>query len=176
VETFRSSLPEIEEMLKGNEEKNIVMYCTGGIRCEKASAYYKHRGFENVFQLDGGIIEYARQVNLQGLDNKFIGKNFVFDERLGEKISDDVISKCHQCGEPCDDHTNCDNDACHILFIQCRDCAAKYEQTCSVKCKEFNQLPDEQRKALKTKTEFNGTKFGKGRYKAYHKEKGLDLY
>jgi len=175
VETFRSSLPEIEEMLKGNEEKNIVMYCTGGIRCEKASAYYKHRGFENVYQLDGGIIEYARQVKQQGLDNKFIGKNFVFDERLGEKISEDIISKCHQCGAPSDDHTNCENDACHILFIQCANCATKYEQTCSEKCKSFKNLPEEERKKLKASTEFNGTKFGKGRYKAYHKEKGLDM-
>lgn len=175
VETFRSSLPQIEDMLKGNEEKNIVMYCTGGIRCEKASAYYKHRGFENVYQLDGGIIEYARQVAQEGLDNKFIGKNFVFDERLGEKISDDVISQCHQCGAPSDDHTNCSNDACHILFIQCKSCAEKFEDTCSQKCKDFNQLPEEERKPLKASMEFNGTKFGKGRYKAFHKDKGLDM-
>ena len=175
VETFRSSLPEIEDMLKGNEEKNIVMYCTGGIRCEKASAYYKHRGFKNVYQLDGGIIEYARQANEQNLENKFIGKNFVFDERLGEKISDDVISQCHQCGAPCDDHTNCANDACHILFIQCPSCAKKYAENCSQKCKDFSELPEEKRQPLKGKMEFNGTKFGKGRYKAYHKEKGLNM-
>ncbi len=175
VETFRSSLPEIEDMLKGNEEKNIVMYCTGGIRCEKASAYYKHRGFKNVYQLDGGIIEYARQVEQQKLDNKFIGKNFVFDERLGEKISDDVISQCHQCGAPCDAHTNCANDACHILFIQCPSCAEKYADNCSQKCKDFSALPEAERQALKPKMEFNGTKFGKGRYKAYHKEKGLKM-
>ena len=175
VETFRSSLPEIEDMLKGNEDKNIVMYCTGGIRCEKASAYYKHRGFKNVYQLEGGIIEYARQVEQQNLDNKFIGKNFVFDERLGEKITDDVISQCHQCGNPSDAHTNCANDACHILFIQCSSCATKYENHCSQKCKDFSALPEEERKALKPKMEFNGTKFGKGRYKAYHEEKGLDM-
>jgi len=172
VETFRSSLPQIEEMLKGNEEKNIVMYCTGGIRCEKASAYYKHRGFENVYQLDGGIIEYTRQAREHNLDNKFIGKNFVFDERMGERISSEIIAKCHQCGMPCDDHTNCANDACHILFIQCADCATKFEDTCSQKCQEFNQLPDEERQRLKPSSEFNGTKFGKGRYKAYHKEIG----
>ncbi len=175
VETFREALPLVEEMLEGDKDKNIVMYCTGGIRCEKASAYYKHHGFRNVYQLDGGIIEYARQVEQQGLENKFIGKNFVFDDRMGERISEDVIANCHQCGEPCDTHVNCSNDACHILFIQCEKCAEQYESCCSVKCKDFNQLPEEERDMLKGTIEFNGTKFGKGRYKAHHKDEGLAL-
>ena len=175
VETFRESLPIVEKMLEEEKDKNIVMYCTGGIRCEKASAYFKHKGFDNVFMVEGGIIEYTRKAEELGLENKFIGKNFVFDERLGEKITDDVISQCHQCGNPSDAHTNCANDACHILFIQCSSCATKYENHCSQKCKDFSALPEEERKALKPKMEFNGTKFGKGRYKAYHKEKGLDM-
>jgi UPF0176 protein len=168
VETFREELPVVEKILKGNEDKNIVMYCTGGIRCEKASAYYKHKGFKNVFQLNGGIIEYARQVNAQGLKNKFKGVNFVFDERLGERISKEIISNCHQCGTPCDAHTNCINEHCHILFIQCPACAAQYQATCSIKCKDFIQLTkEEQAERRKTET-FNGSKFGKGRYKANH--------
>jgi len=173
VETFRESLPIVEEMLQEHKDKNIIMYCTGGIRCEKASAYFKHKGFENVFQLEGGIIEYARQAKEQGLENKFRGKNFVFDERLGEKISPETISQCHQCGSPCDNHTNCANDACHILFIQCPECQEKYETTCSEKCKAFNLLPVEERDRLKVTTEFNGTKFGKGRYKAHRKGEEL---
>lgn len=175
VETFREALPIVEKILEDKKEKNIVMYCTGGIRCEKASAYYKHKGFQNVYQLEGGIIEYKRQVEAQGLENKFIGKNFVFDERLGERISEDVISKCHQCSKECDDHTNCANDACHILFIQCSDCATEYENTCSTKCKDFNALPEEEKMALRVTTEFNGTKFGKGRYKAHKKDASLDM-
>lgn len=167
VETFRESLPIVEEILQEHKDKNIVMYCTGGIRCEKASAYFKHKGFENVYQLDGGIIEYARQVEEKGLENKFIGKNFVFDERMGERISMEVIAKCHQCGSPCDTHVNCANDACHILFIQCPECADKYQHTCSTKCMDFNQLPEEKKAELKMTMEFNGTKFGKGRYKAH---------
>jgi len=119
VDTFRDSLPIVLETLKEEKDKNIVMYCTGGIRCEKASAWFKHQGFKNVYQLDGGIIEYSRQVEEEGLENKFIGKNFVFDERLGERISNEVIAQCHQCGAPCDTHTNCKNEACHLLFIQC---------------------------------------------------------
>lgn len=175
VETFREELPLVSEMLEEEKDKNIVMYCTGGIRCEKASAYMLHKGFKNVFMLDGGIIEYARQVEEQGLENKFLGKNFVFDERMGERIGDEIISKCHQCGNPCDAHTNCANDACHILFIQCEECAEKYENCCSKKCEDFNKLPEEEREKLKKTMEFNGTKFGKGRYKAFHKDKELSL-
>ncbi|MFK7936409.1 MAG: rhodanese-related sulfurtransferase [Saprospiraceae bacterium] len=175
VETFREALPLVEDMLEEDKDKNIVMYCTGGIRCEKASAYYKHKGFKNVFQLEGGIIEYARQVEQQGLENKFLGKNFVFDERMGERIGEEIISKCHQCGKPCDTHVNCINDACHILFLQCDECAAAYENCCSRKCADFNQLPEEQREILKITTQFNGTKFGKGRYKAFHKDEGLEM-
>jgi len=163
METFREGLPMVAEMLQEEKEKNIVMYCTGGIRCEKASAYLKYRGFHNVFQLDGGIIEYARQAEQKGLRNKFLGKNFVFDERLGERISDDVVAACHLCGAPCDTHTNCANDACHLLFIQCETCAKDYEGCCSVRCKEFIVLPEEERRLLRRTMEFNGTKFSKSK-------------
>lgn len=170
VETFRESLPIVEDILEKNKDKHVIMYCTGGIRCEKATAYFKHRGFENLYQVDGGIIEYARKANEAGIENKFIGKNFVFDERLGERITEDVIAKCHQCGEPNDTHTNCKNDACHILFIQCEKCNEKYTGCCSKKCEDFNALPEEERDELKGSVEFNGTKFGKGRYKAAKKQ------
>jgi UPF0176 protein len=173
VETFREALPLVEDMLEDKKEENIIMYCTGGIRCEKASAYYLHKGFKNVFMIDGGIIEYARQCEEKGLPNKFIGKNFVFDERMGERISEEVVAQCHQCGAPCDTHVNCANDACHILFIQCPVCAQKYEHCCSTKCAEFKALPEPRREALKGNIEFNGTRFGKGRYKAFRKDEPL---
>jgi len=150
VDTFRDSLDIIEEDLKENKEnKNLLMYCTGGIRCEKASAYYKHKGFKNVFQLEGGIIEYTRQVKSEHLENKFLGKNFVFDHRRAEKISDHVVANCHQCGSPCDVHVNCANEACHLLFIQCKDCSEKMETTCSAECQEIIQLPYEEQKKLR---------------------------
>jgi len=154
VETFRESLPIINEQLKDfKEDKNLVMYCTGGIRCEKASAYYKHQGFKNVFQLEGGIINYAKQIKEEGLESKFIGKNFVFDHRLGERITDDIIAQCHQCGDPCDTHVNCANEACHLLFIQCDSCAEKMENCCSASCVETIYLPleeqEKRRKGLK---------------------------
>ena len=164
VDTFRDSLDIIEEDLKDHKEyKNLLMYCTGGIRCEKASAYYKHKGFKNVFQLEGGIIEYTRQVKSEGLANKFIGKNFVFDHRRSERISEDVISSCHQCGKPCDTHTNCANEACHLLFIQCDECAEKMENTCSVECQDIIHLPFEEQKRLRKGTHNSNKIFKKGR-------------
>jgi len=164
VDTFRDSLDIIEEDLKEHkEDKNLVMYCTGGIRCEKASAYYKHKGFKNVYQLEGGIIEYTRQVKEQGLENKFLGQNFVFDHRRSERISDDVISQCHQCGEPWDSHVNCENQACHLLFIQCPKCQEKMNTCCSDDCKEIAALPHEEQKELR-KGKGNSNKiFKKGR-------------
>jgi len=164
VDTFRESLDLIEEDLKEHkEDKKLVMYCTGGIRCEKASAYYKHKGFKNVFQLEGGIINYVRQVEAKGLENKFIGKNFVFDERRSERISDDVIANCHQCGESADMHTNCANEACHLLFIQCDSCKEKMENCCSANCMEINKLPYEEQKALRKGQGNSNDIFKKGR-------------
>ena len=148
-DTFREQLPMAADMLKENRDKNIIMYCTGGIRCEKASAYLLHRGFKNVFHLEGGIINYANEVKEKGLPNKFKGKNFVFDDRLGERISEEIIAKCHQCGQLADTHTNCINSACHLLFIQCEECAKKYEGCCSKECQDFIHLPEEEQKELR---------------------------
>ncbi|MBE16149.1 MAG: rhodanese-related sulfurtransferase [Dokdonia sp.] len=164
VDTFRDSLDLIEDQLKDHkEDKNLVMYCTGGIRCEKASAYFKHKGFKKVYQLEGGIIEYARQVKSQHLENKFKGKNFVFDHRRGERISEDVISQCHQCGKPCDTHVNCANEACHLLFIQCDECKETMENCCSTDCIEIIHLPYEEQKSLRSGKGNSNQIFKKGR-------------
>jgi UPF0176 protein len=164
VDTFRESLPIIEEQLSEHkQDKKLLMYCTGGIRCEKASAYFKHKGFENVYQLEGGIIEYTRQVKAEGLESKFIGKNFVFDHRLGERITDDIVSQCHQCGAPCDVHTNCANEGCHLLFIQCESCKSKMEGCCSSECVSIIHLPEDEQKAVRRGIK-NGNKiFKKGK-------------
>ena len=150
AETFREELPEVLHKLKGKEEQPLLLYCTGGIRCEKTSAFLKHHGFKNVNQLHGGIIDYYKQIQEQQLENKFLGKNFVFDGRLGERINEQVISECHQCGTPCDTHVNCANKACNILFIQCENCATEHEKCCSQACIEVIHLPeDEQKEILK---------------------------
>ena len=164
VETFRESLPIINEQLKDfKEDKNLVMYCTGGIRCEKASAYFKHQGFKNVFQLEGGIINYAKQIKEENIESKFIGKNFVFDHRLGERITDDIVSQCHQCGKPCDNHTNCLNDGCHLLFIQCDECKAAMENCCSTECLEITHLPLAEQVKLRRGKQVGNKVFRKGK-------------
>ena len=132
------------------------MYCTGGIRCEKASAYLKHKGFKDVHHLHGGIIQYAKEVKEQGLESKFRGVNFVFDERIGERITNDVLSECHQCGKPCDTHVNCKNDDCHLLFIQCASCAEKMNGCCTPDCMRIAALPIEQQRELRKGRVKNG--------------------
>ncbi|MFL5765864.1 MAG: rhodanese-related sulfurtransferase [Bacteroidia bacterium] len=149
ADTFREELPMVIEELKDKKDKKILMYCTGGVRCEKASAYLKHHGFKDVNQLHGGVIDYVRQIKAEGLKSKFIGKNFVFDERVGERITEDIISECHQCGTPCDEHVNCANDDCHLLFIQCPACAEKMKGCCTPECMHIASLPVEEQKALR---------------------------
>lgn len=152
ADTFRDELPMVLDILKDKKDKKVLLYCTGGVRCEKASAYLKHHGFQDVNQLHGGIIDYARQIKSKGIDSKFKGKNFVFDERVGERITDDVLSSCHQCGQPCDEHVNCANDDCHLLFIQCNECAEKMKGCCTPECIAISELPiEEQRKLRKGK-------------------------
>lgn len=162
-DTFREQLPMAVEMMSDKKDKNIIMYCTGGIRCEKASAWMLHKGFQNVFHLEGGIINYAQQVKEKGLESKFIGKNFVFDDRLGERITDDVIARCHQCGTPADTHTNCANSGCHLLFIQCENCAAKYQGCCSQECFDVIQLPEEEQKKIRAGIDKGRNIFNKSR-------------
>jgi UPF0176 protein len=162
-DTFREQLPMAVDMMKEHRDKNIIMYCTGGIRCEKASAYMLHKGFKNVFHLEGGIIHYSNQVKEKGLENKFHGKNFVFDQRLGERITSEIIAKCHQCGKPADTHVNCVNDACHLLFIQCDECREKWEGCCSKDCLDFIHLPVEEQKELRKGIDKGRNVFNKAR-------------
>ena len=153
VETSKELLPEVKKLLSGRENDKILLYCTGGIRCEKASSYLLHNGFKDVNQLQGGIIQYAHDIKEQGIDSMFKGKNFVFDDRLGERVTDDVISSCHVCDTSCDDHTDCKNDACHILFIQCTECSELLNGCCSKECKDFALLPLDEQKALRKDSE-----------------------
>jgi UPF0176 protein len=162
-DTFRDQLPMAVAMLEPQKDKNIIMYCTGGIRCEKASAYMLHHGFQHVFHLEGGIINYARQISEEGLESRFIGKNFVFDDRLGERITPDIIARCHQCGAPADTHTNCRNSGCHLLFIQCADCAVNYNGCCSDACRDILALPEDEQKAYRKQKEAGRNIFNKSK-------------
>tara|TARA_B100001250_G_scaffold7461_1_gene6291 strand:+ start:6251 stop:7303 length:1053 start_codon:yes stop_codon:yes gene_type:complete len=167
AETFKEELPVVKDMLKGKEEEKVLLYCTGGIRCEKTSAYLKHHGFQDVNQLHGGIIDYARQLEEDdSLNNNYIGKNFVFDERRAERISKDVISNCHQCESPFDTHVNCANVNCNLLFLQCDKCKIKYKNCCSKECIEMVVLPDSIQKELRK---------GSGKKKMYYSHKKINL-
>jgi len=162
-DTFREQLPMAADMLKDARDKNIIMYCTGGIRCEKASAYMLHQGFKNVFHLEGGIINYANQAKEKGLELKFKGKNFVFDNRLGERITEEIIARCHQCGKPADTHVNCANEACHLLFIQCEDCKKAYDGCCTKECQDIIHLPIEEQKVVRKGIDKGRNIFNKSR-------------
>ena len=142
-------LPKVAKILIGNEDKKVHLYCTGGIRCEKASSYLIKKGFKEVYQLEGGIIQYAHDMKKNDLESEFIGKNFVFDDRMGERVTSDIVGQCHQCKSPSDNHKNCKNQACHILFIQCNQCAKKYNDCCSEPCNKFLQLDLETQKKLR---------------------------
>ena len=163
VDSFKDELPVISDMLAGQQDKKILLYCTGGIRCEKASAWLKHQGFSDVNQLHGGIIDYSRQVKEEGLENKFVGKNFVFDARMGEKITDAVISKCHQCGAPADTHTNCGWEPCHLLFIQCKSCAEKMDGCCTSECQTYLGLPSDEKEQMMRKVTASSPAFFRSR-------------
>ncbi len=162
-DTFREQLPMAVDMMKDKKDKSIIMYCTGGIRCEKASAYMLHHGFDHVYHLEGGIINYTRQAKEAGLTSQFIGKNFVFDDRLGERITEDIIAACHQCGKPADTHTNCNNNGCHLLFIQCEACANQYNGCCNEECKTVYNMPEEEQKLLRKGIEKGQMVFNKSK-------------
>lgn len=148
VDTFREELSLVPRLLKGQEDKKIALYCTGGIRCEKASAWLRHNGFKDVKHLKGGIIDYKHQVEREGLPNRFRGKNFVFDERLGERVGDEVISFCHLCArERSDQHHHCKNEVCHVLFLGCDNCVRARHGYCSLWCSWFDRLPVRAKKA-----------------------------
>jgi UPF0176 protein len=164
VDTFKEELDYVVDLLGDKKNQPVVMYCTGGIRCEKASAWLKYNGFKDVYQLEGGIIKYAKDIQEQGLENKFKGKNFVFDERLGERISDEVIAHCHQCGSTWDTHVNCKNVGCNLLFLQCPSCAEKYDGCCSEECQSIYHLPIEEQKEYRKNKDSGIRIFSKGRF------------
>jgi len=120
--TFRDQLKRIVEIFRFYKKRKIVVYCTGGIRCEKASAWLLYHGFKYVYQVKEGIIGYVKYARKREIPIRFIGKMFVFDERFREEVTSDIISRCYQCGNICDIHKNCYNNYCHALFIQCQDC------------------------------------------------------
>ncbi len=172
VDTFEEELPLVKEMLEDKKDQKILLYCTGGIRCEKASAYLKSNGFKDVNQLHGGIIQYAHEVNQKGLPNRFKGSNYVFDERISERVSDEVLSECDQCEEKCDNFTNCKNVMCNLLFIQCENCKPQMENCCTVECQRIIHLSEEEQKTLRKRQKSSTPKLYRKRVRPQLKGKG----
>lgn len=133
-QTFREQLKLIIQLLDYAKDKKIIMYCTGGIRCEKATAWMKFHGFKYIYHIEGGIINYVNTAKKNNLPVLFKGKMFVFDYRMSEKVSNDIISTCQQCHKKEDTYTNCAYNKCHLLFIQCRACGIHFSNCCSIEC------------------------------------------
>ena len=148
-QTFGDELQEVVKLLDDKKNEKVLLYCTGGIRCEKASAFLKHNGFNDVSQLYGGIINYKHEIEREGLESKFKGKNYVFDGRMAEAVTPDVLGKCFNCKSPADTYDNCSSDLCHALFIQCAGCKAKMLGACSDECRLIAALPLEERKVVR---------------------------
>ncbi|KAG0300580.1 hypothetical protein BGZ98_009075, partial [Dissophora globulifera] len=134
--TFRQNMDLLDQLLEGRDKsEEVMMVCTGGIRCSISGRYVKQKGFKDVKMLKGGITSYGRYIKSHpDVSSHFVGKNFTFDGRRGERITDHVISSCHQCQTPHDHITNCANTRCHLLFIQCPSCRQKWSNTCGPEC------------------------------------------
>lgn len=123
-------LPKKIKNLKIDKDKKVVSYCTGGIRCEKATVLLKEAGYQDVYQLEGGIVKY-----LEAYPNgHFMGKNFVFDERMVTNVNTPsgktILSKCEHCESPSDRYIDCTEPKCHALFLCCKDCEKQYDGLC----------------------------------------------
>ena len=134
IETFREFTKVIAKLNK-YKNKKIVMYCTGGVRCEKASALLIKKGFKDVNQIDGGILNYIEQYP----DTYFEGRCFVFDDRLSipSGKSNNEITLCEKCHIPCGKYSNCMNAKCNKLVIHCDECKIQYKDACSKKCRNL---------------------------------------
>jgi UPF0176 protein len=143
------------------KDKKVVTYCTGGIKCEKASAYLLEQGFKNVYQLHGGIIQYANETEGEA----FEGKCYVFDNRLVKDINKKettIIGQCHICNTNCDRMVNCANPLCNVHVPICINCGESMQGACSEDCK---QHPD--------KRSYDGTGYYTTKLNGYNPYKGL---
>ncbi|MFL5729937.1 MAG: rhodanese-related sulfurtransferase [Cytophagaceae bacterium] len=160
IENFRDFPDKVKELEK-YKGKKVITYCTGGIKCEKASAYLLEQGFENVYQLHGGIIKYG--IEEKGED--FEGKCYVFDNRIIadiNKVNPKVISSCHICGIECDRMINCANPGCNLHVPVCENCGWEMKGACSTECLKNPEI-----------REYNGSGYYAKEMNGYDPYKGL---
>lgn len=133
---FRQFPEYIDEHLDELKGKQVLMYCSGGIRCERASAYVKEKNVaQEVYQITGGIHRYIEQFP----DGHFKGSYYVFDGRISIRASNDILTNCDLCQTPCDFYVNCMNGLCNKQFIACPTCVTAYAECCSTHCKELTE-------------------------------------
>ncbi|MFZ5954714.1 MAG: rhodanese-related sulfurtransferase [Candidatus Dependentiae bacterium] len=131
---FREFPEYVDNNLDLLKDKQVLMYCTGGVRCERASAYIKSKNIaKEVYHIKGGIDRYVEKFP----DGHFRGKNYVFDGRITVRVNNDILGSCYLCNKPYDEYENCMNASCNKHFIACPDCVKQYESTCSTTCKEL---------------------------------------
>ncbi|MBY0354007.1 rhodanese-related sulfurtransferase [Candidatus Babeliales bacterium] len=134
ITNFRDFPDYIDQHLDEFKDKEVLMFCTGGVRCERATAYLNTKGVaRNVMQIEGGIHRYVEKFP----EGFFRGKNYVFDNRVTVKVNDDILGTCDVCAKPCDEYTNCVNASCNKLFISCTPCLKVYDNTCGVTCQQL---------------------------------------
>ena len=154
---FKSQIPKLAAL----RDKKIITYCTGGIKCEKASAYLLEQGFKNVYQLHGGIIRYGQETE----GKAFEGKCYVFDNRLVKDINkkeEIIVGKCYVCRATCDRMVNCANPLCNAHVPLCTSCGEKLDGACSETCKGHP-----------AKREYNGTGYYTKKSNGYNPYKGI---
>ena len=162
IENFREFPDKVDELKEKYKDKKILTYCTGGIKCEKASAFLLEQGFENVYQLHGGIIKYGMEAG--GED--FEGKCYVFDNRVAvdvNKVNPTVVSCCHVCGTKSDRMVNCANPVCNLHVPICEECGVKMDGACSDECKEHPE-----------KRHYDGTGYYQKEMNGYNPLKGFN--
>lgn len=134
IDTFREFPEFIDATLDQYKDKTVLMHCTGGVRCERATAYLKVKGVaKEIYQIQGGIQRYIEKYP----DGHFRGSNYVFDGRVSERINDDILSECDLCAIPCDEYNNCMNALCNKQYLACADCVIAFKECCSKACYEL---------------------------------------
>lgn len=157
IQHFREFPEYIAKNLDQFKDKQVLMYCTGGIRCERASALVKSKNIaKEVYQIEGGIHRYIEQFP----NGFFRGKNYVFDGRVAMKVNDDVLSTCLLCKKSCDDYTNCINAFCNLQFTACAPCLKNTGNACSTQCQEKVNKQEVVVRTLPAKTSVDSPKKG----------------
>ncbi len=134
IENFRDLPAYIDQNIEQFKDKQVLAYCTGGIRCERATAYLNQKQVaQTVYQIEGGIQRYIEQYP----DGYFRGKNYVFDDRIAVKVNDDILTHCDLCPTTCDTYTNCSNAECNAHYIACSNCLQQYVNCCSQRCADL---------------------------------------